>query len=173
MPDLPIVAEGENARGEHWYLKAAGSPADYYTMLDTLHPDGRRDEGGMGGAPLYPGSRYNSYSGRADDGPLRVIVRTDPQVRRLRLSIRTTRDETLDLLPLAEDPEVGLVFFATLLPQPAELLSIQGFRDPHPSPATHDSQPRESSLAASGEHKQPPVVSTVLMSRKSLALGTP
>jgi hypothetical protein len=83
MPDLPIVAEDENARGEHWYLNAAGSPADYYTMLETLHPDGRRDEGGMGGSPLYPGSRYNSYTGRADDGPLRVIVRTDPQVRRL------------------------------------------------------------------------------------------
>jgi hypothetical protein len=108
MPDLPIVADGENDRGEHWYLKAAGSPADYYTMLETLHPDGRRDEGGMGGAPLYPGSRYNSYTGRADDGPLRVIIRTDPRVRRLRLGIRTTRDETLDLLPLAEDPEVGL-----------------------------------------------------------------
>ena len=140
MPDLPIIAEGENARGEHWYLKAAGSPGDYYTMLETLHPDGRRDEGGMGGAPLYPGSRYNSYTGRADDGPLRVIIRTDPQVRRLRLSIRTTRDETVDLLPLAEDPEVGLVFFATLLPQPAELLSIQGFGDngeplPEPPPA--------------------------------------
>ena len=140
MPDLPIVAEGENARSEHWYLKAGGSPVDYYTMLETLHPDGRRDEGGMGGASLYPWSRYNSYTGRADDGPLRVIVRTDPRVRRLRLSIRTTRDETLDLLPLAEDPEVGLVFFATLLPQPAELLSIQGFGDdgeplPEPAPA--------------------------------------
>lgn len=138
MPDLPIVAGGETARGEHWYLKAGGSPVDYYTMLETRHPHGRIDEGGMGGAPLYPGSRYNSYTGRADDGPLRVIVRTDPRVRRLRLSIRTTRDETLDLLPLAEDPEVGLVFFATLLPQPAELLSIQGFGDdgePLPEPA--------------------------------------
>jgi hypothetical protein len=140
MPDLPIVAEGENARSEHWYLKAGGSPADYYTMLETRHPDGRRDEGGMGGAPLYPGSRYNSYTGRADGGPLRVIVRTDPQVRRLRLSIRTTRDETLDLPPLAEDSEVGLVFFATLLPRMTELLSIQGFGDdgeplPEPAPA--------------------------------------
>lgn len=138
MPDLPIVAEGESARGERWYLKAGCSPADYYTMLETLHPDGRRDEGGMGGAPLYPGSRYNSYAGRADNGPLRVIVRTDPRVRRLRLSIRTTKDETLDLLPLAEDPEVCLALFATLLPQPAELLSIQGFGDdgePLPEPA--------------------------------------
>ena len=92
----------------------------------------------MGGAPLYPGSRYNSYTGRADDGPLRVIVRTDPRVRRLRLSIRTTRDETLDLVPLAEDTEAGLAFFATLLPQPAELLSIQGFGadgEPLPEPA--------------------------------------
>lgn len=140
MPNLPIVAEGENARGEHWALKAGGSPTEYYTMLETRHPDGRRDEGGMGGAPLYPGSRYNSYVGRADDGPLRVIVRTDPRVRRLRLSIRTTKDETLDLLPLAEDPEVGLAFFAALLPQSAELLSIQGFGDdgeplPEPAPA--------------------------------------
>jgi hypothetical protein len=137
MPDLPIVAEGENDHGEHWYLKAAGSPEDYYTMLETLHPDGHRDAGGMGGPPLYPGSRYNSYIGRADDGPLRVIIRTDPQVRRLRLGIRTIRAETLDLLPLAEDPEVGLVFFATLLPQPVELLSIQGFGDdgePLPGP---------------------------------------
>jgi hypothetical protein len=149
MPDLPIVVEGGNAQGKHWYLKAGGSAADYYTMLETLHPDGRRDEGGMGGAPLYPGTRYNSYTGRADDGPLRVIVRTDPLVRRLRLgirSVRSSRDETLDLPPLAEDPEVGLVFFATLLPQSAELLSIQGFGDdgeplpesaPAPGPTPH------------------------------------
>ena len=75
--------EGENARGEHWYLKAGGSPADYYTMLETRHADGHRDEGGMGGASLYPESRYNSYTGRADDGPLRVIVRTDPRVRQI------------------------------------------------------------------------------------------
>lgn len=75
-----------------------------------------------------------------------MIVRTDPQVRRLRLSIRTTRDETLDLPPLAEDPEVGLAFFATLLPQMTELLSIQGFGDdgepvpdqvPVPAPTPH------------------------------------
>lgn len=158
MPDLPIVAEGENARGEHWYLKAGGSPTDYYTMLETLHPDGRRDEGGMGGAPLYPGSRYNSYTGRADSGPLRVIVRTDPRVRRLRLSIRTTRDEALDLPLLAEDPAVGLAFFATLLPQQAELLSIQGFGDdgeplpepaPAPAPAPH-MPPMTASPASAG-----------------------
>lgn len=140
MPDLLIVAEGEGAGGERWYLKAGGSAADYYTMLETRHPGGRRDEGGMGGVPLYPGSPYNSYAGQADDGPLRVIVRADPRVRRLRLTIRTTRDETLDLRPAAEDPEAGLVFFATLLPQPAELLSIQGFGDdgeplPEPAPA--------------------------------------
>ena len=146
LPDLAVIAEGDLATGEHWILKAGGTHDEFYTLLETIHPDGHRDEGGMGGIPLYPGSRYNSYSGRADNGPLRVIVRTDPQVRRLRLSIRTSRDETLDLLPLAEDPEIGLVFFATLLPRMTELLSIQGFGDdgeplpePAPPPAPHPS----------------------------------
>jgi hypothetical protein len=45
-PELPVVAEGEGSRGERWYLKAGGSSEDYYTMLGTVHPDGRRDEGG-------------------------------------------------------------------------------------------------------------------------------
>jgi hypothetical protein len=158
MPELPIVAEGETERGEHWYLKAGGSAADYYTMLETLHPDGHRDEGGMGGSPLFA-SGYNSYTGRADDGPLRVIVRADPRVRRLRLGLRTTRDETLDLPPLAEDPEVGLVFFAALLPPGAELLSIQGFGDdgePLPDPAPGPSHgPRLPPMAARPESAGP------------------
>ena len=81
----------------------------------------------------HPGYRWN------------VCIEFDRRVF-VRLGIRTTRDETLDLLPLAEDPEVGLVFFATLLPQPAALLSIQGFGDdgeplpepaPAPTPAPH------------------------------------
>jgi hypothetical protein len=53
MADLTVVAEGDAPAGERWYLKAGGSADDYYTMLETVHPDGHRDEGGMGGPVLY------------------------------------------------------------------------------------------------------------------------
>jgi hypothetical protein len=125
MRELPVVAEGETSRGQHWYLKAGGSPYDYYTMLKTVHPDGRWDEGGMGGSALHAGSLFNAYTGRADDGPLRVIVRTDPRVRRLRF--HSAKDEWCDLLPVGDDPAVGVTFFAALLPWTAAAVSMRGF----------------------------------------------
>jgi hypothetical protein len=125
MPGLPVVAEGETSRGQHWYLKAGGSSHDYYTMLKTVHPDGRWDEGGMGGSALHAGSLFNAYTGRADDGPLRVIVRTDPRVRRLRF--HSAKDEWWDLLPVGDDPAVGVTFFAALLPWTAAAVSMRGF----------------------------------------------
>jgi hypothetical protein len=124
-PDLPVVAEGETSRGEHWYLKAGGSPDDYYTMLKTVHPDGRWDEGGMGGSALYAGSLFNTYTGRADGGPLRVIVRADPSVRRLRF--HSANGESCDLLPVGNDPAARVTFFAALLPWTTQAVSMQGF----------------------------------------------
>jgi hypothetical protein len=59
--DLTVVAERELASGERWYLKAGGSADDYYTLMETVHSDGRRDEGGMGGPVLYPGRLLNVY----------------------------------------------------------------------------------------------------------------
>jgi hypothetical protein len=64
-------------------------------------------------------------TGRADDGPLRVIVRTDPRVRRLRIHL--AKDEWCDLLPCGEDPAVGVTFFAVLLPGTTAVDSMQGF----------------------------------------------
>jgi hypothetical protein len=125
MPDLPVIAEGETARGEHWYLRAGGTPLEYYTMLRTVHPDGRQDEGGMGGPVRYPGRLFNLYTGRADDGPLRVIVRTDPGVRRLRIHL--AQGEYRDLTPAADDAAIGLTFFATLLPGATSIDQIEGF----------------------------------------------
>jgi hypothetical protein len=124
LPKLPVVAEGEGARGERWYLKAGGSSEDYYTGIETVHPDGRRDEGGMGGPPLYPGHLLNVYTGRADRGPLRVVVRTDPRVQRLRF--QSELGEQCDMLAATRDPAVSVNLFAILLPWTTGVTSMQG-----------------------------------------------
>lgn len=123
MLDLAVVAQGETVAGEHWYLKAGGSADDYYTMLRTVHPDGRRDEGGMGGPVLYPDRLLHLYTGRANPGLLRVIARADPRVRQLRL--RSQRGEQCQMRPVADDAELGVTFFAILLPWETELVSLE------------------------------------------------
>jgi hypothetical protein len=76
----------------------------------------------MGGPPLYPGSLMNTYTGSSARGMCRVLVRADPRVARVR--VHHGRGEQLDLLPMAARPDLGVVFFATLLPPPAALASI-------------------------------------------------
>jgi hypothetical protein len=125
LPELRVVAEGETSRGEHWYLSAGGTADDYYTMLKTVHPDGRWDEGGMGGPPLYAGQLLNAYTGRAGDGPLRLIVRADPRVRRLRVQLADGESRELPLA--AADLVVGVTFFAALLPGIRAVDAIQAF----------------------------------------------
>ncbi len=124
VPGLTVVAEGETAHGERWYLKAGGSAHDYYTLLETIYPDGHRDEGGMGGPAIYPGNLLNVYTGRADQGPLRVIVRADQRVRRLQF--QSGQNERCDLLPATDAPAVGVTLFAVLLPWTTGIASIQG-----------------------------------------------
>jgi hypothetical protein len=125
LPELPVVAEGETTRGERWYLRAGGSLEAYDSMLETVHADGRRDRGGMSGPALYPGDLLNVYLGRADQGPLRVVVRTDQRVEQLRL--QSERVAQCDMLaPSAHDPAVGLNLFAVLLPWTTDVTSIQG-----------------------------------------------
>ncbi len=127
MPDLRVIAEGETSAGQHWYLRVGGTVRDYYTMLETVHPDGRRDEGGMGGPLLSRGQLLNSYTGRANDGPLRVIVRAGLRVRRLVLRSGSLR---CDLWAAADDADLGVTFFAILLPWTAvdavQLLDADG-----------------------------------------------
>jgi hypothetical protein len=127
LPELPVVAQGDGSRGERWFLKAGGSPEDYFSMMETVHRDGRRDEGGMGGPALYPGQLLNVYTGRADRGPLRVIVRTDQRVRRLRF--QSERGEHCEMLVSAYDPAVGVNLFAILLPWTTGVTSMQGLDD--------------------------------------------
>jgi hypothetical protein len=120
--ELPVVAEGELPTGERWILKAGGTHTDYYTFLETVHPDGRRDEGGMGGPPLYPGAMMNTYTGGTEHGLRRVVVRADPRVARVRVLLAS--GEGVELPLLATQSEMGIAFFAALLPRSAELVSV-------------------------------------------------
>jgi hypothetical protein len=66
-----------------------------------------------------------SYTGRADHGFLRVIVRADRRVRRLRF--QSEMGERCDfLLPTVSDEILGVTFFAALLPWETGLVSLQG-----------------------------------------------
>jgi hypothetical protein len=135
LPDLTVIAEGDAPGGEVWYLRAGGSAENFYTLLETVHPDGSRDEGGMGGPLLFPGRSLNVYTGRSDEGPLRVVVRADQKVRRL--YFRSGAGEWCDLPPVADDADLGVTFFAILLPWATGIASMQGF----------DADDRELSLA--------------------------
>jgi hypothetical protein len=113
MPNMTVIAEDDLPTGEHWLLKAGGTADDYYTFLETVHPDGHRDAGGMGGPPVYPGQYLNTYTGGHDKGLRRVIVRADSRVHRLLMELDT--GEQRELSPVATDPAVGLTFFVALL----------------------------------------------------------
>ena len=122
LPDLAVLAEGDLPEGQHWILRAGGTSADFYTFLETVHPDGHRDEGGMGGPLLCPGSLLNTYTGGSGRGLRRVVVRADPSVARVRVHLAA--GEPLDLPPLATLPDAGVSFFAALLPQAAGLVPV-------------------------------------------------
>jgi hypothetical protein len=125
VPDLTVIAEGDAPGGELWYLRAGGSAENYYTLLETVHPDGHRDEGGMGGPLLWPGHSLNVYTGRSDRGLLRVVVRADRKVRRL--YFQSEKGEWCDLPPVEEDADLGVTFFAILLPWTTGVASMRGF----------------------------------------------
>src|ERR1022692_1884032 len=44
-PEMTVIGEGHLQSGEHWILRAGGTEDDYYTYLETVHPDGHRDAG--------------------------------------------------------------------------------------------------------------------------------
>jgi hypothetical protein len=124
MPDLAVVAEGELPAGERWVVRAGGTAENYYTFLLTMHPDGHHDEGGFGGPPLHPGRQLNIYTGGDGRGLRRILARTSPLVRRLRLDLAT--GESRYLLPVGSDPVLGVTFFAALLPWAVDLVSLTG-----------------------------------------------
>jgi hypothetical protein len=74
-PDLAVIAEGDLPSGEHWILRAGGTSTEFGTFLETIHPDGRRDQGGMGGPNFRtdqgPDGRYSDRYSSGGPGPRR------------------------------------------------------------------------------------------------------
>lgn len=121
-PEVAVIAEGDLPSGERWILRAGGTSGEFGTFLETIRPDGSRDEGGMGGPPLLPGSIMNIYTGGTDTGLRRIVIRADRSVASVRLQLAS--GEHRDLLPVAARPDPDLVFFATLLPRAVALASV-------------------------------------------------
>lgn len=119
-PSQAPGAEGDLPSGHHWRLTCTGGPEDCYTFLETVHPTGRKDKGGMGGPALYPGSDLNVYIGSSDDGFLRVIIRASARARTAR--VRLGSGEVIELAPALRHPGMGIVVFAALLPRTVELV---------------------------------------------------
>ena len=141
MTGLQILAEGRLATGERWSLQAGGTSRDFYSFLETVRPDGSRDSGGMGGPPLYEGSLLNVYTGGSAHGLRRVLVRASPAVSTVRVNL--VGEEPAILRPVAEQPDVGVVFFVALLPQTAVLDSVTALDDAgdeleHPDLSRHE-----------------------------------
>ena len=124
QPVLDVLAEGDLSAGQHWILKGGGTRDDFYTFLETIHPDGHRDEGGMGGKLLSKDSLMNTYTGGSDRGLRRVVVRADRRVATVRVKVAS--GELLDLPPVATRYDLGVSFFATLLPPTEGLVSVTG-----------------------------------------------
>jgi len=120
MPGLTVVAQGTLPAGERWAVRAGGTDEDYYTFLRTVHPDGRWDEGGMGGPKLPDGGLVSTYIGQADGGLLRVLARTSTAIYWMRLELGS--GEVRVLSPVGHDGPNGLSFYAALLP-PAQTVT--------------------------------------------------
>jgi hypothetical protein len=102
-------AEGVVAGTTRWTLRVRGDDDDYSTMLGIEDQSGPISGGGMGGPKLWNDDLMNVYSGRDDDGPLAIVVRTDPSI--VRMVLVTQAGVERDLAPCGAGPIDGLRFY--------------------------------------------------------------
>jgi hypothetical protein len=112
MPELAVVAEGALPSGHRWIITAGGTQDDYYTMIETVHPDG---------SIMYPGRALNTYGGSDNRGLHRILARARPNVARVRLVLGS--GESFSLAPIVV-PCAEVVVFAALLPRTCEITSV-------------------------------------------------
>lgn len=127
-PPLATVAHGTSAGGEHWTVKAGGSPEQCWTFMDIELPDGRTVGGGLAGPALPPNRFINcSFHIEAEAGIRHIVGRVDRRVTRVRLQLAGSELSRMDLEPVSESAELGVSFIAAVLPRSAELISISAW----------------------------------------------
>jgi hypothetical protein len=122
--DLPVIAEAETPSGEHWYLRAGGTPDYYRASFMVYYASGHGGGGAMEGRALPAEAPFQYCISQHGKEPLTVMLYTESRVRRLRL--RSPKGQTCDLQPVAEDTTVGLTFFVALLPWKGTAIAMEG-----------------------------------------------
>lgn len=126
FPDLPVIAKGETPEGERWFLRAAGTPDDYWTAFETYDSDGEGSGSRTRGRALPSNTAFTLTVGhQGDDKPLSVIIRAEIRIRRVHLD--SPGGISCDLVPVADVPTVGVTFFVALLPPTNPNIAIEGF----------------------------------------------
>ncbi len=104
-----LIAEGVTDDGVRWALQAGGDDESYSTVLHLEDQSGATSGGGMGGPKLSNDDVMNVYSSQTDDGPLAIVVRTDPSI--VRVILVTHDGAERDLPPCRDAPIDGLRFY--------------------------------------------------------------
>jgi hypothetical protein len=127
------VARGRYDGGLSWLIWAERRPsrdgrpdADLMSMIRITDASGRiLREGGASGLALEPGTLMNVSTGGGDEGPYCLLVRVDPQVRRV--AVTTEAGQAMNL-PVHDAPDFPEVRFAALLvPRDLHLAAVTGF----------------------------------------------
>jgi hypothetical protein len=82
MSETRVIGSGA-LQDINWTLEAGGDDDGYWTGLEVTGPNDYRCGGGMAGPKLYGEDLINTYTGRCDDGPLGIVVRSRPEVARI------------------------------------------------------------------------------------------
>ncbi len=112
-----VLGQGVAMDGARWTLTAEFARHGLYTMAQVVDADGHRWGGGMGGPPLWPGSRVNSSVHSADRGPHLMVLRVAVDVR---ATVAILSDGTREDLRLWGDVNRLMVRAAVLI-YPREL----------------------------------------------------
>ncbi len=105
--------------GARWTLTAEFAPRGLYTTAQVVDADGHRWGGGMGGLPLWPGSRVNSSVHLADRGPHLMVLRVAVDVR---ATVATLSDGTREDLRLHGDVnQLGVGVAVLIYPRELDL----------------------------------------------------
>ena len=146
---LTVVAEGRSA-GLKWIIRAGGTRDDCTTVLNIELPDGSSvGGGGFGGPALHIGRLTNMSVHRVHPQIHCLVGRVHPSVALVRLELTGVQPTMLDLSPVGEHHEFGVLFVAGILPTTADLVNITAWDSDGKRLEDEDTRQAESFLRGS------------------------